>query len=100
MNKITDIEPDPDGKVVFWEYRIPSSGTRGFFICRPDSLRMAVWEEGCTGVVGVVIIGPEYMEESIELIGLGSAFLLTPFLSLPPAIELDAPIGAFTGCAT
>lgn len=84
---------------MFWEYRIPSSGTRGFFICRPDSLRMAVCED-CTGVVAVVITGPGYDEVSIELIGLGSAFLLTPFLSLPPANELAAPIGVFTGCAT
>jgi len=59
--------------------------------------------EGCIEAVVVVVvakIGPEYTEESIELIGLGSAFLLTPFLSLPPVIELATPIGALTGCAT
>jgi len=38
--------------------------------------------------------------ESIELMGLGSAFLLTPFFSLPPVSEFAAPIGMFTGCAT
>lgn len=83
---------------MFWEYRSPSSGTRGFFIWRPDSLRMAVCKGGWTGVE--LAAGPGYMEVSIELMGLGSAFLLTPFLSLPPANELAAPIGVFTGCAT
>lgn len=59
-------------------------------------------EEVCIGV-DVATIGPGYTVEevSIEFIGLGSAFLLTPFLSLPPAnSELDAPIGVLTGCAT
>lgn len=83
---------------MFWEYRIPSSGTLGFLICRPDSLRIDACE-GCTGVVAVAI-GPVYTDESIELMGLGSAFLLTPFLSFPPANELAATTGAFTGWAT
>lgn len=62
--------------------------------------------EGCVGCIGVDVatIGPGYTVEeevSIEFMGLGSAFLLTPFLSLPPAIsELDAPMGVLTGCAT
>lgn len=89
------MDPDPDGKVVFWEYKIPSSGTRGFLICLPDSLRMV----GCTGCTGVdEAIGTLYIE-SKELKGLGSAFLLTPFFNFPPDIKW-VPKGVPTGCAT